>query len=99
MPGYGHCAGEEFAAIAGCVILSSYLVLFISFYVVTYQKSGKGGRKRRNTATRATIDMARAEIPSVPSISDTGVHGDIKQNGNAAATTARAGPTTRSRKA
>jgi hypothetical protein len=65
MPNSGHCAGEEFAAIAGCVILSSYLVLFISFYIVTYQKSGKGGRPRRNTATKATIDMARAEIPSL----------------------------------
>ena len=68
MPNYGRCAGEEFAAIAGCGILSSYLLLFISFYLVTYRKETKeskqsGGRKRRNTATRATIDMARAEIP------------------------------------
>ena len=98
MPHVGHCAGEEFAAIAGCVIISSYLVLFISFYIVTYQKTGKGGRKRRNTATKATIDMARAEIPSVPTIVDSNVSANVKQNGDAAASTGRAGPTTRSRK-
>ena len=68
MPNHGRCAGEEFAAISGCAILSSYLLLFISFYLVTYRRESQenkrsGGRKRRNTATRATIDMARAEIP------------------------------------
>jgi len=69
MPNHGHCAGEEFAAIAGCAILSSYLLLFISFYIATYKKQGKGGRKRRNTATEATIDMARFEIPGADSTS------------------------------
>lgn len=98
MPNYGRCAGEEFAAIAGCVIISSYLVLFISFYVVTYQKAGKAGRPRRNTATKATIDMARAEIPSVGVIPDSheGANGGI--NGQAK-TTGRANGTMRSRKA
>lgn len=46
MPNYGQCAGEEFAAIAGCGILSSYLVLFISFYFATYKRSGRSAAKR-----------------------------------------------------
>ncbi|KAI0126633.1 GNS1/SUR4 family protein [Xylariales sp. AK1849] len=39
LPHVGRCAGEPFAAISGCVILSSYLVLFIMFYIATYRKT------------------------------------------------------------
>lgn len=39
MPNMGNCAGEEFAAIAGCAILTSYLFLFIGFYIRVYSKS------------------------------------------------------------
>lgn len=67
MPSYGKCAGEEFAAFAGMGILSSYLLLFISFYFATYKKTGQRGRKRSGTATRAAIDMSKMEIPSVNS--------------------------------
>jgi hypothetical protein len=42
----GKCEGELFAAITGCVTLSSYLVLFISFYVATYRKPSGKGRKQ-----------------------------------------------------
>lgn len=45
LPHVGTCAGEPWAAVAGCTILSSYLVLFILFYLATYKsKSGKLGR-------------------------------------------------------
>ncbi|MCJ1428444.1 hypothetical protein MMC29_006354 [Sticta canariensis] len=67
LPSYGKCAGEEFAAFAGMGILSSYLLLFISFYFATYKKTGQGGRKRSGTATRAAIGMSKMEIPSVNS--------------------------------
>jgi len=36
MPNAGSCAGEEYAAIFGCGLLSSYLYLFIDFYRKTY---------------------------------------------------------------
>lgn len=48
MPNRGKCAGEEFAAFAGMAILSSYLLLFISFYFATYRKDTAGGAKTAN---------------------------------------------------
>lgn len=57
MPNAGKCAGEEFAAFAGIGILSSYLVLFISFYFATYKKDGK-------TTTRKSLRrMSQAPLP------------------------------------
>ncbi|KAI5299997.1 cytochrome c1 [Ascosphaera pollenicola] len=62
MPNAGKCAGEEFAAISGLVILSSYLVLFISFYFATYKKT-PSGRPRRNTGKEALIKMKDVQLP------------------------------------
>ncbi|KAL4994652.1 ELO family [Aspergillus recurvatus] len=36
-PNAGHCMGEEYAAGFGVFIISSYLLLFISFYLTTYR--------------------------------------------------------------
>ncbi|TDZ20244.1 putative elongation of fatty acids protein 1 [Colletotrichum orbiculare MAFF 240422] len=41
LPHMGQCAGELVAAISGGVILSSYLVLFVMFYITTYKKAGR----------------------------------------------------------
>ena len=77
LPTAGQCAGEEFAAFAGMGIISSYLLLFISFYLATYKKeNAKGGRGRKKsrrlsqTATRAAIDMSRMEVPDVQRMED-----------------------------
>jgi hypothetical protein len=77
LPTFGKCAGEEFAAFAGMGILSSYLLLFISFYFATYKKdnakSGRGKKKSRRlseTTTRAITDMARKEVPDVQDAKD-----------------------------
>ena len=87
LPTFGSCAGEEFAAFAGMGIISSYLLLFISFYFATYRKdNAKGGRGRKKsrrlseTATRVVIDMAKAEVPDVQRIEDS-VHHKSHANG------------------
>jgi fatty acid elongase 3 len=64
MPNHGTCAGEEFAAIAGICILSSYLLLFISFYFATYRKPS-GSIKQRSRATSALKEMAQETVPTV----------------------------------
>lgn len=88
-------------------ILSSYLLLFISFYFATYKKASQRGRKRSGTATRAAIDMSKMEIPSVDSAIGVINHangslanGHAKANGSANTSGAKAnGMVTRSRKA
>lgn len=56
VPNAGKCAGEEFAAFSGCGILSSYLVLFISFYLATYRRSGKRAAKKAVQNGDITVD-------------------------------------------
>lgn len=107
MPSMGTCAGEEFAAFAGMGILSSYLLLFISFYLATYKKDAKGGRGRKRprkmseTATKATIDMARMEVPDVHQVGERmHITGPESERANGAAANGGITPrVTRSRKA
>lgn len=88
-------------------IISSYLLLFISFYLATYKKAGQRGRKRSETATRAAIDMSKLEIPSVDSAKSVMGHtngsimnGHAKSSENGVASGANPkGPLSRSRKA
>ncbi|KAK5690971.1 Fatty acyl-CoA elongase/Polyunsaturated fatty acid specific elongation enzyme [Elasticomyces elasticus] len=100
MPNAGKCAGEEFAAFAGMVIITSYLVLFISFYVATYNKTAKTGRPRRNTGRQSLIEMRNAEIPTVSGPAAAAANTPKSSGNSAATTTGRSnGPVTRSRKA
>lgn len=45
LPVCGDCAGTMLAAYSGCAILSSYLVLFIAFYMEVYKKKSKRSKK------------------------------------------------------
>lgn len=103
LPNKGKCAGEEFAAFAGMAILSSYLLLFISFYLATYRKSIQKGRKRSNTAKKAAIDLKNLEVPTVDKTVDAITHsnGSVKGSSNPSASgrSMSNGPVTRSRKA
>lgn len=46
LPTCGDCAGSMLAAYSGCAILSSYLVLFIAFYIDVYRKKETRRSKR-----------------------------------------------------
>ncbi|KAF8979551.1 hypothetical protein BGZ46_005286 [Entomortierella lignicola] len=45
-PNAGTCAGTESAALFGCGLLSSYLLLFINFYRLTYNAKAKAAKSR-----------------------------------------------------
>jgi fatty acid elongase 3 len=101
MPNVGTCAGEEFAAFAGIGILSSYLVLFISFYFATYRKDGKPPTTRKSLRR-----MSQAPLPDPHDLAAVAnghakSHANGHANGHAKTTGANKpnGVTTRSRKA
>ncbi|OLY85759.1 putative elongation of fatty acids protein 1 [Smittium mucronatum] len=48
LPYVGSCRGSEFAAIFGCLLLSSYLLLFVNFFVNTYKRSVNAVRGKKN---------------------------------------------------
>lgn len=62
LPHVGRCQGEPYAAVSGCLILSSYLVLFISFYIATYKKASK-------RAAHKKIDKL-SETPAIASMKE-----------------------------
>ncbi|KAL0080104.1 GNS1/SUR4 family-domain-containing protein [Phycomyces blakesleeanus] len=47
LPNMGSCAGTETSAIFGCALLSSYLLLFINFYRITYQQKSAAALQKK----------------------------------------------------
>ena len=83
LPNAGRCAGEEFAAFAGMGIISSYLLLFVSFYFATYKKPITKGRGR---ARSALVEMKDESIPTVGEARNKLSHGSSTAiNGNVSA--------------
>ncbi|KAB5531278.1 fatty acid elongase [Coniochaeta sp. 2T2.1] len=90
LPNMGKCAGEEFAAIAGICILSSYLLLFLSFYAATYSRKDKKGSTTRKTLRR----MSQAPLPDPADIAH-----HKATNGDARSSAVKSNGSARSRKA
>ncbi|ORZ18632.1 GNS1/SUR4 family-domain-containing protein [Absidia repens] len=61
MPNMGSCAGTETSAIFGCALLSSYLLLFINFYRITYNKNKS--LKKKAAAANSTAAAAASQQP------------------------------------
>ena len=72
-PNNGTCAGEEFAAIFGCALLTSYLFLFIGFYAATYQRKGR---------VRANRALSSGEIAIDPKFTDKTFDKNLYPNSN-----------------
>ncbi|CUM63476.1 uncharacterized protein PRCAT00001051001 [Priceomyces carsonii] len=64
LPRVGDCYGSELAAAYGYLILTSYLVLFISFYIKVYKK---GGKKPTKDGVKDNATTATAKSSAVPS--------------------------------
>lgn len=65
MPNMGSCAGEEFAAIYGCGLLTSYLFLFIAFYIKVYYTNGKKASKSAKKVASESSSSAKTSGSSV----------------------------------
>ncbi|KFA56078.1 hypothetical protein S40293_00191 [Stachybotrys chartarum IBT 40293] len=69
IPHVSACGGKTYAAVAGCSILSSYLVLFVMFYIATYQRAAKKTAK----ASLDKKDMVMAAKNSASSMANEGI--------------------------
>lgn len=55
------CRGTRLAAYYGCVLLSSYLLLFVQFFIKTYIKKEKGGYMGMRTIDYSSMKKGTTE--------------------------------------
>ena len=65
LPNCGSCRGEPYAAFSGCAILTSYLFLFIGFYMATYKQ-----KTPKDTIKKAARRYSKIEVPTVQEASE-----------------------------
>ncbi|KAE8224187.1 hypothetical protein CF319_g2882 [Tilletia indica] len=82
LPHVGTCAGEESAAVFGCIIIASYLYLFVDFYQRTYSK--KTPAKIQRAAIIAAEKTYRTDGLATPTDQEA-VYNDLDQKKAAAA--------------
>jgi len=72
LPHCGDCVGSTLATINGCIIISSYLFLFIAFYIEVYRKNTKKSKLVKRAAGGVAnkvneyvqVDVSNAPTPS-----------------------------------
>lgn len=57
LPSIGNCAGSEPAALFGCGLLTSYLGLFINFYLQTYKTPAKNSGRVANGKANGNLSV------------------------------------------
>lgn len=61
LPHVGDCTGSRFAAFCGCGLLTSYLFLFIAFYIKTYKSQGAKAAGVKKAVTEAGTVSVKAD--------------------------------------
>ncbi|KAG2115566.1 GNS1/SUR4 membrane protein [Suillus cothurnatus] len=56
LPHFGDCSGSEPAALFGCALLTSYLLLFLNFYMRTYLKTPSSEAKASGTSQTIVLN-------------------------------------------
>ncbi|KAG8935921.1 hypothetical protein FRC03_000605 [Tulasnella sp. 419] len=82
LPVVGTCAGEPSAAIFGCSLLSSYLLLFIDFYLRTYKK-GAAAKKANGVANGTTTPIMNKDMGAVVDKAEAKLANGVHANGKA----------------